>query len=170
MTEYEKQAADFLEKTGATLEARYLKYAPYFPEDEDSRDIWEIKLKRGSREYVFTFGSSLHDLEEWQDEIWKKRPSFMSRQTVEQERQKLIIARKVNQWGEMGKDHRPTAYDILAGMSKYEPADNVDDFAAEFGYTKPSQALKIFNAVQEEYKNLKMLFSDEEMELLREVA
>ncbi len=64
---------------------------------------------------------------------------------------------------------RPTAYDILASLDGYEPNDNIDDFASDFGYTKPSEALRVWEAVKEQYKELCKLFTEEELEKLREI-
>ena len=66
------------------------------------------------------------------------------------------------------KGERPSNYDILAGLSVYD-YDNVDDFAVDFGYEKPSEALRAFTAVRNETMNLKKLFNNEELELLAEI-
>jgi len=68
---------------------------------------------------------------------------------------------------------RPTAYDVLACVEKYD-VGTFDNFCSEFGYNdRPlsdyPKILKIYNAVVDEYNNLKQLFNEEEMELLREI-
>ena len=55
------------------------------------------------------------------------------------------------------------------GARSYQPADNVDDFADEFGYEKPSEALRVFEAVNKEYDNLCKLFNEKELEMLTEI-
>lgn len=54
----------------------------------------------------------------------------------------------------------PTAYDVLACITKYDPG-TFDEFCLEFGYNNDSlTAMKIYHAVQDEYKNINALFHD----------
>lgn len=61
---------------------------------------------------------------------------------------------------------RPTPYDVLACIEKYEPYwDDVWDFAKEFGYEicdreSYKATEKIFKAVAREYKNVVRIFGD----------
>lgn len=64
---------------------------------------------------------------------------------------------------------KPTAYDILACLTAYETAENVDDFASEFGYEKPSEAVRVFEAVKKEYAALRDMFNDQELSELQEI-
>ena len=67
---------------------------------------------------------------------------------------------------EMGID--PTAYDILACLTKYD-AGTFEDFCLEFGYDEDSRkAYKVYEAVLEEYQNVERLFHDV-MDELREI-
>jgi hypothetical protein len=61
------------------------------------------------------------------------------------------------------------AYDVLTCLTKYEPADNIDDFMADYGYEKASVAIKVYNAVKAEYKGLTELYNDDEMALLADI-
>ena len=69
---------------------------------------------------------------------------------------------------------RPTCYDVLACLQKYEPYwSDVFEFAEEFGYEFHSRedfkrVEKIFKAVCKEYKNVDRLFHDV-MEKLAEI-
>lgn len=56
---YQKQANDFLAKTGSTLSVRFLKHAKYFDEDKQSRDIYSCAIKRGKKSYKLKFGQSI---------------------------------------------------------------------------------------------------------------
>lgn len=58
-TDYQKQAQDFLDKTGAKLSISYLRHGKYFDDDKDSRDIYSCTLKRGKKSYKFNFGQSI---------------------------------------------------------------------------------------------------------------
>lgn len=59
---YEDQASNFLKKTGATISTEFLRRDKYFPGDEESRDIYEIIIIRGRRQYTFTFGQCIADV------------------------------------------------------------------------------------------------------------
>lgn len=65
---------------------------------------------------------------------------------------------------------KPTAYDIFACLTKYDPG-NFENFCADYGYdTDSRKAEKTYNAVVNEYNNLKMLYNDKELELLAEIS
>lgn len=54
----------------------------------------------------------------------------------------------------------PTAYDILACLTKYDPY-SFEDFCAEYGYDVDSRkAYNTYLAVQKEYNNVQRLFND----------
>lgn len=60
---------------------------------------------------------------------------------------------------------RPTPYDVLACIEKYEPYGDVWDFAREFGYEINDRdsykaTEKIFKAVCKEYRNVIRMFED----------
>ena len=59
MSEYEKQAQDFLESTGTELTVEYDGYRKYFPDDKEKRSVFEFTLRRAGKEYVGTFGQSI---------------------------------------------------------------------------------------------------------------
>ena len=59
MTEYEKQAQDFLESTGTELTVEYSHYSKYFPADKESRAVFEFTLCRAGKSYTGTFGQSI---------------------------------------------------------------------------------------------------------------
>jgi len=132
MNEYDKQAKDFLKATGTEFKAKFLKYGSHFVGETDKRDIYEITLKRGTREFKFKFGQSLS-----------------------------------NSDGNGGNPPKP--YDVLAGLTCYDP-DTFKEFCYSYGYDEDSRkAEKVYKAVCEEYDNLKMLYSDEEIEMLQEI-
>ncbi len=59
MSDYEKQAQDFLESTGTELTVEYSHYGKYFPSDKQARAVFEFTLRRAGKEYVGTFGQSI---------------------------------------------------------------------------------------------------------------
>lgn len=63
------------------------------------------------------------------------------------------------------KGKRPTKYDVLACVTKYEPEEDIWDFAAEYGYTISDKESwenvnRIHKAVIKEYKNVIRIFGD----------
>jgi hypothetical protein len=68
------------------------------------------------------------------------------------------------------KGIEPTCYDILASIEKYDPG-TFNNFCSEFGYDTDSiKANKTYKAVVKLYSKLCRLFSESELELLREIA
>ena len=61
MNQYEKQANDFLEKTGAKIDIQFSNYGKHFDDDKENRDIYNITISRGNRRFSFKFGNSLND-------------------------------------------------------------------------------------------------------------
>lgn len=62
-------------------------------------------------------------------------------------------------------NNRPSKYDVLACIEKYEPYGDVWDFAMEFGYEIHDRdsfkaTEKIFKAVCREYENVIRIFGD----------
>lgn len=181
MNKYEKQANDFLTKTGSTLEARYLKYDFHFPDEKQKRNIWEIRLKRGTRKYIFSFGMSINDHEQMLKKYFPNTSPEYAQRCIDEGRNlyDISITRKISRYTEainkqkdfaiIGSDDRPSAYGVLACLSGYEPESNIDDFASTFGYDKPSEAIRVYEAVKKEFEALKSLYNDEELELLNEI-
>jgi len=63
----------------------------------------------------------------------------------------------------------PTAYDVLACLQKYD-VGTFEDFCSEFGYDEDSRkAFKIYKAVIREWKNVELLFTEEQIEKLQEI-
>lgn len=68
------------------------------------------------------------------------------------------------------RNERPTAYDVLACIEKYEPYGDVWDFASEYGYTIEDRESfqrveRIFKACQTQARKINRLFADCMVEL-----
>ena len=64
---------------------------------------------------------------------------------------------------------KPTEYDILACLEKYS-YDSFSDFCYELGYSTDSiSARETFLACGEQYAGLRRIFTEEQMEMLREI-
>ena len=65
----------------------------------------------------------------------------------------------------------PTEYNVLACLEKYD-VGTFQDFCNEFGYDEYEERNKtkrIYNLVVRQYENLCRIFTDEQMEMLREI-
>ena len=171
MTNYIKQAEQFLKDTNTTMEIIY--NGMYFPRwDNELHCAYKIKLQNEKGKYNFTFFDSLHNTEIKKmslSEYLKKYKRINNINDISYNEQQ-----KYNkELTKLKKESQPTCYDVLACLEKYD-VGTLDDFMLEFGYECKtakdiSNVLETYSAVCEEYKNLCMLFDDEEMEQLREI-
>lgn len=60
-------------------------------------------------------------------------------------------------------------YCLLRDAESFEFCQDIDDFSREFGYDKVSDCLKAFNGCKRTYKAFKRMFSDEELEELKNI-
>lgn len=128
--DYNKQANDFLKKTGATIKINFSHNGKHFADDKQNRDIYKVTISKGKRFFTFNFGQSI---------------------------------------AKSGLKLQPNNYDILACLQKYD-AGSFEEFCGEFGYNiDSSRAEKTYKAVCKEYEKLCTIFSDEEMELMRDI-
>ena len=171
MNEYEKQATEFLASTGATIECTKLGTFPFFSDDEEPRDVFNVTIARGTRSYSFKFGDSLANT---MKRAVARTPNLVP--TTEMMRHVGVRnSAEFSAWVQRNKEKlravpkQPTAYSILAAMTKYNPG-SFKSFRDEFGYsTDSTKARDAYIAVQDEYHGLCSLFTNEEMELLAEI-
>lgn len=179
MNNYEQQANDFLSKVGATIKAEFKKNDFHFSGDKDKRDIYSVTISRGSRSFTFDYGQSINNSQYLQDRDIPERTYTLSggcrsgNYKITDLSAWTIVPKGKTAFGSMClmvKDGiPPTNYDVLACLTKYDP-NTFEDFCSEFGYDTDSKtAEKTYNAVKDEYKNVCMLFTDEEIELLQEI-
>lgn len=63
----------------------------------------------------------------------------------------------------------PNPYDVLSCLQKYE-VGTFENFCNDFGYDTDSRAAyKTYKAVMKEWKNVELLFTPEQIELLQEI-
>jgi hypothetical protein len=63
----------------------------------------------------------------------------------------------------------PTAYEVLSCLQKYD-VGTFDDFCSDFGYdTDSRKAYKTYKAVLREWKNVELLFTTEQLEMLQAI-
>lgn len=168
--DYNKQALDFLQATGTEMIIEYSHEGNHFNDDK-IRDIYNITLKRGKREYKFTFGQSLFNSAKYVDKL--NGNEFDLSGGCLKGKLRLVGDPKesnyVKDFCKKVKGKPPTEYDILACLTKYDPG-TFEDFCREFGYdTDSRKAEQTYNAVKDEYKSLCTLYSDDEMKMLFEI-
>jgi len=157
--DYQKQAQDFLDQTSVSFHAEFVKHGKHFDDDKSDRDIYKITLTRGARSFVFNFGQSINASGKW----------------LKYGHHKAGVSNTKNkptpsyEWDKNKDQSVPTAYDVLTCLEKHE-VGTFEDFCLNYGYdTDSRRAEKTYHAVLEEYKNVKMIWSDEEIEKLQEI-
>lgn len=172
MSEYQQQAIDFLEKCNATIDIEFIGV--------ETNQNWNDDTKRNKYRFTITtprgkmsgdFWDSIHnteitliDFDQYCIKYYRKRKEWL----LTSERNNLLRELK-----DIKKKAVPTAYSILACLTKYEPG-TMDDFFHEFGYEIHNADdiccfLNTYNAVVKEYRDLCRIFTEAQMELLREI-
>lgn len=169
MSEYTEQADKFLADTDTTFTLEFQYTGPYFGDDKTKRDVYRFTLKNARGEYSSTFGDSTHNtkLRGWATDTTGRIPYPNKRAAL-----KLYGSEQMRERAKWRK-YRPSAYDILACLEKYDP-DTFDNWAADMGYndqplSEYPNVLKVWTACVEQYRGLARMFSDAEMEQLREI-
>jgi len=172
LNEYDTQAEKFLEETKTQLIIQFLKWDYYFEEDTDKRDIYSVTMIRGDRRFTFNFGQSIVHSGEYilfpsQERVHLKKSTYGSHQSIKQIKGFGMLN---NGNSKKNKDFKiPSAYDILACLQKYD-VGSFETFCADFGYeTDSRKAERVYKAVLNEWNNVKMLYSDSEIEMLGEI-
>jgi hypothetical protein len=176
-TSYEQQAIDFLQSTNTEFSATYLRSGKYFDDDKETRDVYQISLKRGTRIYSFEFGQSINDSGFYYQHKTGKTKFPLDRKYLSNEYKGKVLSHIkmkdssfVPNLDIIHYPKQPTAYDVLACLTKNE-VGTFEDFCSEFGYdTDSKKAEKTYNAVVNEYLNVCKLFTDAEIEQLQEIS
>lgn len=157
MNDYQKQAIDFLAKTNSTITFEYLKTDFHFEDDKFKRDIYLITIKRGERSFTFEFGNSLMS----SGKYWK-HGNYKNGITSDNK------AYFICDWEKNKSFSPPNEYSILSCLTKYDPG-TLENFCSDYGYDTDSiSASKVYKAVINEWYNVAMLWSDDEIDELRE--
>lgn len=168
MNEYIKQAIDFLKKTHTEIKIEYVGLAVNKEwKEKEKRCLYEITLTSPRGAMSFDFWDSIRNteiktmtLEAYAEK--RCRVVFSSLTQAEKMRANRELAVKK-------KAASPSAYDILACLTKYDPG-TFENFCSDYGYDEDSRtAERIYFAVQKEYTQLARLFTPEQMEELAEI-
>ena len=174
-TNYEKQAMDFLEKTGCKMTITYKENRKYFPGDKETRDVYDVKIERGTRKFKFELGNSMKNSEFFAVYGKAKYPIPASFREKSNSEIALYVKRNLQfDFGTAKADHivrpvKPSEYSILACLTKYDP-ESFENFCKEFGYDEDSRTTeRTYNSVVKEWQNVCMIWADNEIEELREI-
>lgn len=169
MTDYNKQGEDFLTKTETTFKVVFKRQGKYFDGDKDERDIYDITLTRGGRSYTFCFGQSTQCSGRYCAYDNPLRGISPGKYFNEKWNKPLDDYPMQKKWG-VNKDFKvPSAYDVLASITKYDPG-TFENFCGDFGYDTDSRKAEVtYKQVIAEYTHLCTLYSDAELELMLEI-
>ena len=145
MREYVKQAKDFLKSCNATMDIMYL--------GTEVNKNWHQKTERDT--YIVNIRTPKGNM---QVKFWDSINNTIKNSDF----------RRINK-----PRIKPTAYDILSCLQKYDVGD-IEDFMWEFGYEiKKRGDLKrlqdTYNAVVKEYQDICRCFTPEQIEAMQEI-
>ena len=167
-TNYEKQATDFLEKTGCKMTITFKENRKYFPEDKETRDVYDVKIERGKRKFKFEFGNSIADSQYYQDLQFSDRKYTLNGGCLTG-RYRIVDMDRYSTYIKLMPGKSPSEYSILSCLTKYDP-ESFENFCSEYGYDEDSRtAERTYNAVVKEWQNVCMIWADDEIEELREI-
>lgn len=193
MKDVVKLANEFVKKTGIEIDIKFIKEdsANDFFENKfhnsEIMDNYLITIKRGERKFSYNFHQCID--KSGVKVLYKYSEKFTTYKTVYAKIDRVKLAERNKSLKDLSKyfivhssnlnyydlitkvvlPEEPTYYEILASLEKYDPED-FDNFCAMTGYSNDSiKALKVYEAVKEMYTKLLTLFSDDEMDKLREI-
>jgi hypothetical protein len=174
LTDYDKQAEEFLKATGTEFKTEFLRHGKHLIDDKETRDIYRVTLKRGNREYSTEFGQSLADSGFKALDHSGRVLSVTNKHDQSDRSLKNFQSLIVRECGSLSavkitKPKEPTAYDVLTCLEKYVPGP-FPDWCDEFGYSEDSRKTEtIYRVVKLEFAGLQRLYTDAEIEQLREI-
>lgn len=197
MTDYNKQAEEFLIVTNTTLEVKEAipqKATSWGKDDKDAHKHinYSVTLKNAKHSYTFDYWGSINDWEK----VEKTKEIFfnvLSNKSINQLREYLkqyeivLDNSLIKMYGytytrkrdidavenavlqAIKEKNMPTSYDILACLSPmYE--DTFEDFCYSFGYDADSRTAEdTYKRCIEQDRQLHKLFTHEELEQLSEI-
>lgn len=166
--EYTEQAEKFLQDANATMNIDFQGRAINTAwKEKELRNLYAITITTPRGSYTFDFWDSLHNTEITQMTVeqYARKHFRMLYEDMTHSEQKKASA----ELAKMQKEARPTCYDVLTCLTKYEPG-TFEDFCSEYGYDEDSRtAERIYIAVQKEFANLKRIFDPEQLEAMQEI-
>ena len=166
MNEYLAQAKQFLADCNAEMEIKFLcKTNPTW--DEKLHNCYWFTITTPKGKYSGKYYDGLHNTEisdmSLENYVRKYKKRYIETATP-WERTDVLRELKYRKANAI-----PSEYDILAAVEKYS-YDSFSDFCDTFGYSTDSIcAMQTYLACGEEYAGLRRIFTEEQMEKLREI-
>jgi len=158
---YEKQADDFCKKYDVKVKFEYAGYTYHFSGDTEKRDTYDVTITRGEKSFRLKYGDSLNNsnLKAKYTKLQKAYGFYVpSNDKGAQNFCRKMFSCSIKDLNK-GKRQNPSAYDVLACLIKHDPY-SYEDFCSDYGYKGSEESLTIYHAVQKEFQNVEMLFSD----------
>lgn len=169
MTEYQAQAKSFLANCKATMEINFVgrEIPSHWLGETKPQNKYQFTITTPKGKYTSYFWDSLWNTmvsEMTQNDYARKK--YKMNWDVLNYQEKVKVIKELNV---LKANAIPTEYDILAAVEKYS-YDSFSDFCSEFGYSTDSiSARETFLACGEEYAGLRRIFTEEQMEKMREI-
>lgn len=172
MTDYRQKALDFLEACNAKMEINFIGV--------ETNQNWNDNQRRNKYHFTITTPKGKMQGDFWDSvtntEITLMTPDDFSIKMYRAHLDALMNHEKVrvrNTLKAIKETAKPTEYEILSCLEKYE-VGTMDDFFHEFGFEVKNADdifcfLNTYNAVVKEYRDLCRIFTEEQMEMLREI-
>jgi hypothetical protein len=172
MTEYQKQAKDFLTSCNATMEIEFVGF--------DINQSWNENIERAKYRVTIKTPRGSMTVDFWDSEmntsILKTTEDQYSRKIYGRHYDGLLMSEKgriLRELKALKKEAKPSEYSILACLTHYDPG-TMHDFFDEMGYEIDSVDdmfcfMNTYNAVVKEYRDLCRIFTEAQMEALREI-
>jgi len=169
MDKYLEQAKNFLNKANAKCEIVYGGISRNENwEEKEKRNWYDVTISTPRGKMVFTFWDSIYNTEISIMTFEKYVTKKLGYNRVEN----MLYSEKVKAKNDLTKlkaEAVPDEYNVLACLQKYD-VGTFEDFCSGFGYDEDSRtAERVYIAVTKEYKDLTRIFTEEQMEELREI-
>lgn len=161
--EYIEQAEEFLKEANATCEIEFIGYDINDSWGEDAeRAKYRVTLKTPTGEYRFPFWNSINNT----------RLLQMGSYEYMQKYKYTDLYQAGFKLHEAKMKAKPTSYDVLAALMIWD--GSFEEFCDDFGYSSLSikegfNVLQIYHAVLDETKNLRRIFTPEQLDKLSEI-
>lgn len=170
MSEYVKQAKDFLASCNATMEIKYVGLEKPNWDDKPHR-TYDCTIKTPRGEMMVHFYDSLNNtkilamsVEEYVRKYYHLVGLYLH---------DVRYKKGVKELKALKEQAIPTEYDILSCLTKYD-VGSMDDFMHEFGYEitctqDMTNFINTYNAVVNEFNDVRRCFTEEQIEALWEI-
>lgn len=183
MDEYEKKAADFLKATNSTIKIEIptpeeTKKPLWYEKGDAEMQHYRVTLNSARGSWTFDFWDSISAREAVDALDYLKKAQFGDYSQERYKSERILhdkLGRNINayqarkQYGELRDRLKPSQYAILSCLDLLY-SDSFEEFCNEFGYdTDSRKAEKTYNAMLEQDRNLRRLFTLEELEKLEDI-